>query len=257
MLVFLPLAAAQKPAILAVFAHPDDETTVGPLLARYAKASHPVYLATITSGQKGVTPHGGIPAGKELGAAREKELRCACQALGIHEPFLLQFQDQGISVPPAMDKIRARLREIIDEVKPAVVITWGPERLTGHPDHRAASNLATEVFQQRARLAHRPRKLYYVAWPESRFVNPPPPFDRRPPGTVADVFVTTEVDGSKHLEPARKALQCHKTQYQPAQMEAMFNLTAKAQEGKIFLRLALTDLPRPSGRERDILEGIR
>ena len=37
----------------------------------------------------------------------------------------------------------------------------------------------------------------------------------------------------------------------------MFDLTTKAQEGKVFLRLALTDLPRPSGRERDIFGGIQ
>ena len=80
-----PALAAEKPAILAVFAHPDDETTVSPLLARYAKAGHPVYLATITSGQKGVRPHAGIAAGDQLGAAREKELRYAASALGVRE----------------------------------------------------------------------------------------------------------------------------------------------------------------------------
>jgi LmbE family N-acetylglucosaminyl deacetylase len=47
---------AGKPGILAVFAHPDDETTVSPLLAKYAAAGHPVRLVTITSGQKGTGP---------------------------------------------------------------------------------------------------------------------------------------------------------------------------------------------------------
>jgi hypothetical protein len=35
-----------------VFAHPDDETTVSPLLARYAAAGHPIRLVTVTSGPK-------------------------------------------------------------------------------------------------------------------------------------------------------------------------------------------------------------
>ncbi len=251
------LRAAEKPAILAVFAHPDDEQSVSALLARYAKLGHAVYLATITSGQKGVRPHAGIPAGDKLGAAREEETRCACKAMGIREPFLLGFQDLEISTPPATDQVRDRLRQIIEQVKPAVVITWGPDGLTGHPDHRAASNLATEAFQQRAALAHRPRKLYYFAVPESRFTRPAPPFERRPPGVVNDAFVTTEIDVRAELEMARKALECHKTQYTPSDMQVMHDLGAKHLEGKIFLRLALSDVPRRSSRERDIFEGLQ
>ena len=251
-----PSLGAEKYSILAVFAHPDDETTVSPLLARYAKAGHAVYLAAITSGQKGATPHSGIPAGDQLGAARENELRCACKALGIHEPFLLQFQDQGISVPPEMAKVLARLREIINQSKPAVVITWGPDGFTGHPDHRAASNLVTEVFQQQTALAHRPRKLYYVAFPESRFLKPVPPFDRRPLGTVNEAFITTEIDGRTEMDAARKALECHKTQYQPAQMQALHEMAVKVLDSRTFLRRALSDLPRPATRERDIFEGL-
>lgn len=249
--------AADKPVLLAVFAHPDDEQTVGHLLARYVKAGHAVYLATITSGQKGATAHAGIPAGDALAAAREEEARCACRALGLPEPFLLKFQDQGISMPPAADQVVARLREIFAQVKPAVVITWGPDGFTGHADHRAASNLVTEVFQQQAALAHRPRKLYYVAVPESRLQKPPPPFDRRPARTVADGFVTTEVDARSELEAVRKALECHKTQYTPQQSQMMHELAAKTLDGRVFLRLALSDLPRSRGRERDVFEGLR
>ncbi len=198
--VLAGVAAAQKPPILAVFAHPDDEQSVSPLLARYAKAGYAVYLVTITSGQKGVAAHAGIPAGEKLGAAREEETRCACRALGIREPFLLGFEDQGISTQSAADQVRDRLRQIIDQVKPAVVITWGPDGFTGHPDHRAASSLTTEAFQQRGKLAHQPRKLYYVAAPESRLPKPLPPFERRPPGTVNDAFITTEIDERRAAE---------------------------------------------------------
>ena len=251
------LPAAEKPAILAIFAHPDDEQTVGGLLAKYAKAGHPVYLATITSGQKGATKHAGIPAGEKLGAAREEETRCAAKALGIRDPILLGFEDQGISAAPAADQARDRLREIIDQVKPAVVITWGPDGATGHADHRAASSLATEAFQQRRSLAHRPRKLYYVAWPESRFTKPVPPFERRPPGLVADEFITTEVNARAEMQAAREALACHKTQYTPAQAQAMHEISAKTMEGRIYLRLALSDVRRRAARERDIFEGLR
>jgi LmbE family N-acetylglucosaminyl deacetylase len=242
------LAAADKPALLAVFAHPDDETTVGPLLARYAAEGHPVWLVSMTSGQKGVTPHGGIPAGDQLGKAREAELRCSASALGIREPILLGYQDQGISLPPEMEAIAGKLREIINRTKPDVILTWGPDGLTGHPDHRAASSIATQVFQQQALLEWKPKKLYYVAWPESRFARPVPPFIR--PGAIrytADRFLTTRVDGRRHLDTARAAIQCHKTQWTPERMKDMDALNREGLGGNIYLRLALP----PSGAARE------
>jgi LmbE family N-acetylglucosaminyl deacetylase len=238
--------------ILAIFAHPDDEQTVGHLLARYAKEGHQVYLATITSGQKGVRPHAGVPAGEALGKVREEEARCACKELGIHEPFLLGFQDQGISTPPEQAQVVERLRKIIDQVKPEVVITWGPDGVTGHADHRAASNLATEVFQNQGALVWKPRKLYYVAWPESRFTRTVPPFTaQRPPRLVADSMITTEIDARAGLEAARRALACHKTQYTPEEMKNMSAIVAETMQGRVYLRLALP----PARKERDLFEG--
>jgi LmbE family N-acetylglucosaminyl deacetylase len=246
---------AGHPRILCVFAHPDDETSVGPLLARYAQEGRLVYLACITSGQKG-TAHTRIPAGRRLGAVREREMRCACKALGIHEPFLLGFEDQGISRQPAMDQILARLRQIVNQVKPAAIITLGPDGLTGHPDHRAVSNLTTQVFEQRRFLRWKPRKLYYVAWPESLFRGRTLPFTGIPPGVVADAFITTEVDCRAGLAAARRALGCHATQFPPERAQMIHRFSEKNLGGRVFLRLALSDLPCPAARERDIFEGL-
>jgi LmbE family N-acetylglucosaminyl deacetylase len=52
--------------MLAVFAHPDDETFVGPLLAHYARQGVRVHLAIVTDGEKGASPHAGIRAGPDL-----------------------------------------------------------------------------------------------------------------------------------------------------------------------------------------------
>jgi len=237
--------AAERQTILAIFSHPDDETAIGPLLARYAAEGHAVHLITITSGQKGATPHVGIPAGDQLGAAREDELRCAAARLGIQEPILLRFQDQGISDPPTLETVATRIREKINELKPDVIVTWGPDGLSGHPDHRATSSITTEIFQQRSRLQHRPKKLYYVAWPESLFLKPEPPFDRRPLRTVSDELVTTVVDGSKYLKPAGEAIGCHKTQWRPEQMEQMRALGERLLQGKVYLRLVFPERAAP------------
>ena len=43
----------QQRVLLAVFAHPDDETFAGPVLARHAREGVKVYLAIATKGEKG------------------------------------------------------------------------------------------------------------------------------------------------------------------------------------------------------------
>ena len=76
-------AVAQKgKIILAVFAHPDDEQTVGPVLAKYAAEGAKVYLMTATDGRYGTAGHAHIPAGDSLVAARTLEIKCAAERLG-------------------------------------------------------------------------------------------------------------------------------------------------------------------------------
>jgi len=101
--------------VLAVFAHPDDEVFVGPLLAHYARQGAKVHLAIVTDGEKGTSPHAGIPAGPELASVRAE----VAQEIG---------------------KLMARLR-------PDVVITWGPDGGYGHPDHRLVGDVVTQVVQ--------------------------------------------------------------------------------------------------------------
>jgi LmbE family N-acetylglucosaminyl deacetylase len=138
---------------MAVFAHPDDEISVGPLLARYAHEGHPVHLVSITSGQKGAA-HAKLPPGDRLGAIREEELRCAAKHLGVLDPILFRFQDQGISDYGAMESIAERLRETVDQIRPDVLITFGPGGITGHIDHIVAGDITTRVFQQQGLLRH-------------------------------------------------------------------------------------------------------
>ena len=236
--------------LLAVFAHPDDEFTVGPLLARCAAEGHRAFLASITSGQKGAAPHAGIPPGDALGALREEELRRAAAALGIPEPLLLGFQDQGITTPDVADAVAGRLRSIIADLHPDVLITLGPDGITGHPDHRAASAIVTEVFQERRRLAWWPRKLYYTALPDSLLGAIPPPFDARL-RTTADAFITTVVDCRAWLDAAGAAIRCHRTQWTPERMDQFDSLNRTVLGGRVHLRLAMAKCA-----ETHILDGF-
>lgn len=250
------LFAAPKHTVLAVFAHPDDESVVGPLLAKCADEGHNVHLAIITSGQMG-NANTDIPKGDQLGAAREQEARCSCKALGIHPPLLLRFMDGGICSHEAIPKIVERVREVFDEVEPDVVITWGPDGLSGHPDHRTATNAVTQVFQERRKLRHNPRKLYYAAWPESRLKELPESLRRwRSLRWIADEFVTTEVKATQYVEQTYRSMQCHKTQWTQERIDQNRKLFQTVLAGSVFLRLALTDLPFPNSRETDIFAGL-
>jgi LmbE family N-acetylglucosaminyl deacetylase len=235
--------------VLAVFAHPDDEFCAGPLLARTAAEGHATWLASITSGQRGAGVSG-MPPGEALGRVREEELRGAAAALGIRPPILLGFEDQEIASQPQADRVGARLREIIAELRPEVLITFGPDGITGHPDHRAASNIVTEVFQEQRRLAFRPRKLYYIALPDGLMAQIPPPFDGRLRST-AEELITTVVDCREYLDLAAHAVRCHRTQWPPERMEQFDRLNRVILGGRVFLRRAMA-----AGAEDDIFAGL-
>jgi LmbE family N-acetylglucosaminyl deacetylase len=256
LLVALPaLCQARKPGILAVFAHPDDEVWwgAGALLARYAQEGHEVHLVTVTSGQLGVTTHAGIPAGPELGAAREEELRCSARALGIQPPFAFGFHDQGLASTLVMDEVARRLRLVINQVKPEVIITHSPEGISGHIDHRITSVVTTEVFQEQERLQHRPARLYYLAYPESRIPLAAGATDgRRQYRTLTDVFITTAIDGAAGSDAIDRAIDCHKTQMTARDMENLKSFRRNVLGGIVYLRLVMTSSGWPAGLENNL-----
>jgi LmbE family N-acetylglucosaminyl deacetylase len=231
--------------LLAVFAHPDDEFSVGPLLAKYAALGHDVWLATITSGQQGSSPNANVAKGPETGRLREEETRCAAGCLGIREPVFLGFEDQGISTREAGERVAEALRGLFARLKPDVVVTFGPEGVSGHPDHRAASNLVTEVCAAPARLGHLPARLYYVAFPESRCIPMPPPF--RHLRCTADSLITTVIDCREHLDAATAAVRCHRSQWDQERAAQFDALNRRVLEGYVYLRLAFGNHHRREG----------
>lgn len=218
--------------LLAVFAHPDDEFSVGPLLARSAALGHDVYLASITSGQLGSSPNIPIAKGPELGRLREEELRSAARCLGIREPIAMGFMDQGISTREAAERVAAELRELFARLRPEVIVTFGPEGVSGHPDHRAASNLVTEVCLEGACTA----QLYYVAFPQSRCVPMPPPFHHL--RATADALIDTVVDCTSYLDAAQCAIGCHRSQWNDERVAQFDALNRVVLEGRVYLRRA-------------------
>ncbi|HYN81879.1 MAG TPA: PIG-L family deacetylase [Gemmatimonadaceae bacterium] len=72
----IPLSAqAQiRRPVVAVFAHPDDERIIGPLLSRLAREGRETHLVIATDGSKGVRDFARMPAGAELAAARTTQI---------------------------------------------------------------------------------------------------------------------------------------------------------------------------------------
>jgi len=170
-------AAAQttRHTLVAVFAHPDDERIVGPLLARYAREGHEVYLVIATDGRKGVRDHAGIPAGDSLAHVRAEEARCAARQLGIHPPILLGFEDAGLASFASLEGLEAKVDSVLRALQPDAVISFGPEGGTGHPDHRLVGDVVTQVVQgggggSGSGIA---QALYYPSLPTERMMDAP------------------------------------------------------------------------------------
>src|SRR3954469_10289663 len=115
--------------LLAVFAHPDDESVVAPVLARYAREGADVYLAYATDGEHGVRAHFGMKQGPELGKLRRQEAECVCRELGIKPPIFFGFEDGSLgqfTSPPGkvLRELTSKLRKVLDDLRPNSIVTW-------------------------------------------------------------------------------------------------------------------------------------
>ncbi|HVM01293.1 MAG TPA: PIG-L deacetylase family protein [Acidimicrobiales bacterium] len=168
--------AAPPPAgaglrLAAVLAHPDDESRiVGGTLALYASRGARVSFYCATRGEAGDPS---LPP-ERVGRLRERELRAACRILGVTTLRLGHFPDGGLDrVDP--DDVVGDMVGFLRAEQPHVVVTFGPDGRTGHPDHIAVGALAEIAFDQvgdalafPAQLAQRipawqPVRLYHTA----------------------------------------------------------------------------------------------
>jgi LmbE family N-acetylglucosaminyl deacetylase len=140
----------RRPRILAVVAHPDDESfLMGGTLARYAFGGVRVALLCLTHGESGYDEQATEDARYLLPRVRKAELARSCSALGVQLLPLLDFPDGKLAEVGAV-KLAQPIANIIRLQRPDIVLTFGPEGLTGHPDHKAVHRAATRAFQMAA-----------------------------------------------------------------------------------------------------------
>ena len=162
--------------LLAIFAHPDDETFgAGGAMALAAERGHDVWVICATNGDEGgrADEAGDHAMDPEI---RRDELRCACAALGIHAPVFLGYRDSGMEtwtpksgafVLADREEVVARLVEEVRRLRPAVIVTFDAGGIYGHPDHVRVHEVATEAYRRTSGEPGGPTALYHQGLPRS------------------------------------------------------------------------------------------
>jgi len=274
-------------SLLGVFAHPDDEGSASGCLAQYAAQGARAYVACATRGD-GVDAKIKDPAlatRETLGQVRSQELACACEKLGLHPPLFLGYQDGEVDQVPLEEAAR-HVARLMRELRPAIVITHGPEGGYGHPDHIAVCRFTTRAFalasdpavdlgfqpSQAPLPPFAPAKLYYTAFPRSLREKVPGFRDRRADIRgqqlefvgVEDEKITTEVDIKQWLRVKLEALSCHRTQFEfdPETGQPKTFASNMPEEQRLeFFGSERFVLAQPAaaldGKEKDLFAGLR
>lgn len=157
--------------LLAVFAHPDDETYLaGGTLARYAASGYEAFVLCATFGEAGRRGEFASVSRRDCAALRRCELEAACAVLGLPPPLFLGCADQALARncwKTATDEVV----RTIGRLRPDVVLTFGPDGASGHTDYVALSHIVTAAFRgagvptrsrQAGETSFQPAALYYV-----------------------------------------------------------------------------------------------
>ncbi len=236
-----------KRTLLAVLAHPDDESFgIGGTLAYYASQGVDVYLICATRGEVGEVAPERLDGFNSIGELRESELRCAAGVLGLAGVFFLDYRDSGMPgsadnehalalAAQPVDAVAAKVVHYIRQLRPEVVVTFDPIGGYRHPDHIAIHNATVRAFDLAGNAAfaphdlepYAPKRLFFHVYPKRLLrwvVRLFPLFGRDPHkyGKNGDVDLTSfveaeypmhaRIDVRPVIEKKEKAAACHASQ---------------------------------------------
>jgi LmbE family N-acetylglucosaminyl deacetylase len=204
--------------LLGVWAHPDDEAYLSSgLMSRVRGAGGRVVVVTATRGEHGSGDPETWPP-ERLARQRERELAESLRVVGVHEHHWLEHRDGELGGVPVSSGA-AELLPLLDEVRPDTIVTFGPDGMTGHQDHRAISAWVTEAWR---RSGCRGDLWYATLTPEFHadwghlndevglwFEGSTPPVTAR-----ADLAAEVRLSGWQ-LRRKQRALRAHATQTRP------------------------------------------
>jgi LmbE family N-acetylglucosaminyl deacetylase len=260
--------------LMCIFAHPDDESLgTGGTLAKYAAEGIETYVICATLGERGWQGEPkDYPGPMALGKLREAELRGACQALGVSRVQLLGYIDGDLDQADVR-QATARIVRHLREIRPQVVITFGPDGAYGHPDHIAICQLTTGAIVAAAAPdvdalpPHCVSKLYYMATSYTLMEAYQRIFgdlvmlidggERRGSGWP-DWQITTRIDAGDQWEQVWRAVRCHRSQLPAYELLAALPEERHRQlwGDQTFYRV-FSHVNGGRAVERDLFEGLR
>jgi mycothiol S-conjugate amidase len=240
--------------LMAVHAHPDDESSKGAAtMARYAREGVDVLVATLTGGERGDILNKAMERPEvraDLAAVRRAEMARAREILGVRQLFL-GFTDSGLPegdpLPPlpdgcfALEPLEVAARPLVRAIRafrPQVILGYDENGGYPHPDHVKCHEVTVEAFEAAADPDRypdcgepwQPAKLYYFAtFHKARFMALHDEMVRRglesPYAERLDEWVenpdhpgleiTTKVPCADFFEIRDQALLAHATQIDP------------------------------------------
>ncbi len=187
-----PLSDHTPRSLLAVLAHPDDESFgMGGTLALYAQRGVEVHLVCATRGEAGEVDPDCLEGFSSIAERRVSELRCAAGILGLNGLYFLDYRDSGMLGSPDnqhpqalaaahLEEVAAQVVYYIRKLRPQVVITFDPIGGYKHPDHIAIHKATVRAFNVAGDPGWRPptalpedlppyqpQKLYFHVFPKT------------------------------------------------------------------------------------------
>jgi mycothiol S-conjugate amidase len=149
--------------LMAVHAHPDDESSKGAAtMARYVAEGASVMVCTLTGGERGDILNKAMESAEvraNLPAIRRQEMDRAREILGVEQRFL-GFTDSGLPegdpLPPLpegcfalvpLEEAARPLVQAVREFRPHVILTYDENGGYPHPDHIKTHQVTVEAFE--------------------------------------------------------------------------------------------------------------
>lgn len=190
--------------ILAIFAHPDDESYgPGGTLAQATHNGHIVSLLTFTHGESGSLGISKNFSATELAIIRCGELRSAAKKLGIQRLQIHNLSDKQLKYAPEQLGIDIVINEI-KHFKPDIIITYHENTISGHPDHRTVTNWTLRAVKS----VQNPPKLFYFGLDQEQTLK----FSFLKLIPINNSEVTHRINVEKFMDNKITAIKCHKTQ---------------------------------------------
>ncbi|MCB9076238.1 MAG: PIG-L family deacetylase [Anaerolineaceae bacterium] len=256
----------------------DDEAFgTGGTLTKYAQEGVEVHLVMATRGEAGQLANPNITPTHPFGLLREQELRRACNVYGLKQLHLLGYVDGQTSMVPPAEAVY-KIARLLRDIKPQVVISFGPEGVYGHYDHlvvhrwaSAAVALAGDADRwPEIGAAHQVAKFYHRAMPQpqvddmqQRLGYNAVMMDGIPfPFTGYSLEqITTIIDTHEFAAGKVQAIRCHASQIRPDSpfLQPGFDPAANEwfwQETFILARNC-SGSTSTNGKETDLFAGVR